>query len=245
MPLEADLHVHTIASGHAYSTLQEIAREAKRKGLKLIAITEHGPAMIGAPTPLYFNNMWVIHRKVEGIEILRGIEANILPGGELDLAERYLRRLDLVVAGFHAECCESGSVEENTRTMIKAMENPYVDIICHPGNPAFQVDPEQVVRAAKKLGKILEVNNNSFRVRRGSEENCLAIARWAARLGVKVAVNSDCHFAPDVGETDLALGLVKRAGLPEELILTARAQRVKDYLAERGKRLQGYTRTVV
>jgi putative hydrolase len=245
MFLEADLHVHSVASGHAYSTIQEIAREARKKGLKLVAITEHGPQMTGAPSPLYFNNMWVIHRQVEGVEILRGIEANILEDGSIDLAERYLRRLDLVLAGFHAECIEPGSVEENTRTMIKALENPYVDIISHPGNPHFQIDPEQVVRATKRLGKILEINNNSFRVRRGSYENCLEIARWAARLGVMIAVNSDSHFAYDVGEADQAMAIVREAGVPEELILTAKAQWVKEYIWKRGKRLGEHTTAIV
>ena len=245
MILEADLHVHTVASGHAYSTVIEIAREARKKGLKMVAITDHGPAMTGAPTPIYFNNLWVVHPQVEGLEILRGVEANILEGGALDLEERYLRRLDLVLAGFHSECLEPGSVEENTRNMIKALENPYVDMICHPGNPSFQIDPERVVKAAKRLGKILEINNNSYRVRMGSYENCLEIARLVAREGVMIAINSDSHFAYDVGESDWALSIIKDAGVPEELVLTAKAERVKEYLKQRGKRLGEHTTAVV
>ncbi|MGI6575944.1 MAG: phosphatase [bacterium] len=245
MFLEADLHVHTIASGHAYSTLTEVAREATKKGLKLIAVTEHGPSMPGAPQPLYFGNMWVVPRQVEGVCILRGIEANILPGGELDLPERYLARLDLVLAGFHRECISSGSVAENTQVMIKAMENPYVDMVSHPGNPAFQVDPEMIVRAAKEHGVIIEINNNSFQVRKGSIDNCRAIAKWAARLGVKVAVNSDSHFATHVGEVADALALIKEAGVPQELILNAEADRVKKFLRERGKPLGKHTKALV
>ncbi|MGB4482930.1 MAG: phosphatase, partial [bacterium] len=93
--------------------------------------------------------------------------------------------------------------------------------------------------------KILEINNNSYRVRMGSYENCLEIARLVAREGVMIAINSDSHFAYDVGESDWALSIIKDAGVPEELVLTAKAERVKEYLKQRGKRLGEHTTAVV
>ncbi len=233
--------MHTVASGHAYSTLEEVAREAKRKGLKLLAITDHGPAMLGGPDIIYFANMRIIPRQVEGVEIIRGVEANILADGALDLSEKVLNRLEFVLAGFHSECIEPrASVEENTRIMIKALENPHVDVISHPGNPVYQIDPEGLVRATKRLGKVIEINNSTFRVRKGSYENCLEIARWAVRLGVMIALNSDSHISYDVGECQLALGIIKEARVPEELILNANVARVKDYVHRRRQRLKEY-----
>lgn len=73
----ADLHTHTIASGHAYSTVTENAHAAAQRGLKVLAITDHGPLMPGAPHPYYFGNLKVIPEYLYGVRILRGIEANV------------------------------------------------------------------------------------------------------------------------------------------------------------------------
>ena len=238
--------MHTVASGHAYSTLQEVAREAKKKGLKLLAVTEHGPAMLGGACSIYFANMRIIPRQVEGVEIIRGVEANILEDGALDLSERVLNRLEFVLAGFHSECIKPrDSVEENTQIMIRVLENPHVDVISHPGNPRYQIDPEQLVRATKRLGKLVEINNSSFRVRKGSYDNCLEIARWAVRLGVMLTVNSDCHISYDVGEWRLAARIIEEAGVSEELILNAKVERVRDYLRKRRRRLEEYAKVKI
>ncbi len=80
-----DLHMHTVASTHAYSTLSDYIAEAKRKGIKLFAITDHGPDMEDAPHHWHFINMRIWPRLVDGVGILRGIEANIKNiNGEID-----------------------------------------------------------------------------------------------------------------------------------------------------------------
>lgn len=76
-----DLHMHTLASTHAYSTVHDYIAAAARKHIRLIAITDHGPEMVDAPHPFHFNNLRVLPRVVDGVGILRGIEANIKPGG--------------------------------------------------------------------------------------------------------------------------------------------------------------------
>ena len=145
MNFEADLHVHTIASGHAFSTVKEVAEAAAGRDLKMVGITDHGVKMPGGPHEYYFWQLLGLPRFIAGVEILRGVEANILDAsGSLDLPERLLAELDLVLAGFHEGCgYEPGSVEENTRAMIGAIHNPFVNIICHPGNPVFPVDIEK------------------------------------------------------------------------------------------------------
>ncbi|MCL1855011.1 MAG: PHP domain-containing protein, partial [Clostridia bacterium] len=100
MKLVVDVHVHTIVSGHAYSTVQETASAAGEKGLEMIAFTEHGPAMAGAPLPIYFANMSVFPHVMSGVKILRGAEANVVDHkGKLDLEDRILKKLDFVIAG--------------------------------------------------------------------------------------------------------------------------------------------------
>jgi putative hydrolase len=73
-----DLHTHTIASGHAYSTLKENLEEAIRQGLKVLGTSEHAPMMPGTAPLMYFMNFKVIPREISGVQLYNGIEANIL-----------------------------------------------------------------------------------------------------------------------------------------------------------------------
>ena len=80
MKIELDMHTHTIASGHAFSTLQEMAKAGAEKGLKLLGITEHTPGIPGTCDPIYFRNLHVVPRQMYGIELMLGAEINILDG---------------------------------------------------------------------------------------------------------------------------------------------------------------------
>ena len=114
---ELDVHTHTIASGHAFSTLQEMAKAASDKGLKLLGITEHSSGIPGSCDPIYFRNLHVVSRQMYGIELLLGAEINILDtAGHLDMDEFYLQKLDLRIAGIHSLCYQQGTVEENKKT---------------------------------------------------------------------------------------------------------------------------------
>src|SRR5690554_6248919 len=238
MELKIDLHTHSIASGHAYSTIKENFQEAKTKGLMMLAITDHGPQMSGAPDPYYFGNLRVLPREYMGIELLRGVEANILDSeGNLDLPEKYLEKLDIVLAGFHPGCNLGKNVEENTRALIKAMEHPYVDVITHPGNPEYPIDQEMLINASKELGVAVEINNSSLTTsRKGSLENCQKIAELAAQKGSLIAVGSDAHWAPLVGEFSKALELIAEYGLKEEQILNTDPERVRNYLKRKKRK---------
>lgn len=99
MKIELDVHTHTIASGHAFSTLQEMAQAAAGKGLKVLGITEHSPGIPGTCHPIYFRNLHVVPRRMYGVELLLGAEINILDGkGNLDLDEDYMKMLDIRIA---------------------------------------------------------------------------------------------------------------------------------------------------
>lgn len=233
-----DLHTHSLASGHAYSTITEMAVAAAEKGLTYLGLCEHGPNMPGAPHYYYFGNLRVVPPQIAGVNILAGVEANIINcDGELDLPTRILARLPWVLAGFHSDAGYSGgSLEENTQAAIKVLANPLVDGLVHPGNPTYPLDYEQVVSVAAELGKAIEINNASLTVvRQGSLENCTLIARLAAKLRAPVLISSDAHFADDIGKLDAALALARKCGISDDQIINLTAEGIEAYLAKRGK----------
>ncbi|MBS3948544.1 MAG: phosphatase [Dethiobacter sp.] len=237
MLLLADLHIHTVASGHAYSTVQEIASAASERGLELLALTDHGPAMPGGAHEYYFGNLRVLPECLYGVEILHGVEANIMDvQGKLDLPEVYLQRLDIVLAGLHVPCLPPADRDRNTQALVNALRNPYVDIIVHPGNPDFPIDFAVVAQVAAAEGKALELNNSSFLVRQGSWEYCAEVARFAQRFGALVSLGSDAHFSADVGKFGRAIKLALEAGISPEQVLNTSAERVINFLTARGKK---------
>lgn len=234
MRIAIDTHTHSVASGHAYSTIDELARGARRRGLKGFVLTDHGPSMPGGATMYHFGNLKILPRIIAGVRFYRGIEANILDArGRIDLEPYWARHLDFVLAGFHEACFPSRDREGNTEALLAALENPLVDGISHPGNPAFPVDIEAAADRALKLGKALEVNDSSFRVRSGSAENCLAVARACAARGSPVVCGSDAHYWADVGRLDTAVDYLRRGGVAEAQVINARVERFEAFIARR------------
>ncbi|MDR2482773.1 MAG: phosphatase [Treponema sp.] len=230
MKIAIDTHTHSTASGHAYSTLDELARGARKRRLQGFVLTDHGPAMPGGPHPYHFSNMRILPHHIGGVLFFRGVEANITgEAGNIDLAPEYLRGLDLVMAGFHEICFAPRSREENTAILINALKNPWVDGVSHPGNPAFPVDLDAAARAGAEYGKFLEINNSSFRVRPGSEEHCRALARLCRERGCLVSCGSDAHYQGDVGNFTKARQVIIDAGIPPELVINSSLARFKAF----------------
>lgn len=234
MRLVADLHIHSIASGHAYSTILEIAQAAREAGLEMVAITDHGPKMPGSPHVYHFSNMATLPDKICGVRVLRGVEANIIDEkGSIDLTYCYLKYLDIVLAGFH-DPYKCGTVTENTDAMIATMMNPYVDFIVHPGNPRYPVDGKAIVEASIETGVPIEVNNSSFvDSREGSIGPCSTIARHVAELNGRIIISSDAHFAQRVGVFDEALRTIKECGVSLKQVLNTSVEKVMTYLKDR------------
>ncbi|WP_243638679.1 phosphatase [Lucifera butyrica] len=231
----ADLHVHTIASGHAYSTVLEVARAAADKGLELIALTDHGPSMPGGPHPYHFGNLAAIPAELFGVRILKGVEANVIDReGTLDLEDTRLAKLDIVLAGLHTVCSPYGTVAENTLMMINAMKNPWVDIIVHPGNPEYPVDEEAVVKAAVEQDVVIEINNSSLTVsRKGSRPHCDHIAALAKAYGAKIMLGSDSHLALSVGNFGEAVELLYNHDIGPEQVINTSVDRIYEHLNRR------------
>ena len=242
MKIEIDTHTHSIASLHAYSTIDELVSGAAKRGLNGFVLTEHGPALQGGlPHPYYFGNLGVLPHQIRGIKLFRGVELNIIDEtGVLDLHVKYLKVLDFVMAGLHEACFAPASKNANTRAMLAAIENPFVDCISHPGNRVYPVDYEAVVKAAARLGKALEINNSSFKVRKGSAENCKTIARLAKDFGCLISCGSDAHYQDDVGRFDAALAVIAEAGIGGEQLINSTLEGFTEFykhrMAERRRR---------
>ncbi len=233
MVIIADMHTHTVASGHAYSTVNELARAARERGLMALALTDHGPALPGGPHLYHFGAMRFIPCWIDGVRIFRGVEANIIgTDGTLDMPETYLEKLDFVMAGLHENCgFDDQGIDRNTEAVLRAMANPRVKAISHSGNPEFPVHLGELARGAQETGTALEINNSSFVLsRKGSRTNCELLAGILARSGAPVMVGSDAHNAQGVGEFDEAIGVLKKAGVRSEHVMNSSFERLLDFL---------------
>lgn len=229
-----DVHTHTLASGHAYSTIREMAKMAHEKGLELLGITEHAQAMPGTCGKFYFQNLKMVDRQMEGIELLLGVELNILDTeGHIDMEENVLQKMDIAIASIHLPCYKGGTIQENTRAYLNIMQNPYVDIIGHPDDSRFPIDYKELVYGAKESGKLLEVNNNSLDprcTRENGRDNYFQMLEYCKELRVPIIVNSDAHVDHLVGYHVFAEELLKKMQFPEELIVNRSVDELKKYL---------------
>lgn len=218
-----DVHTHTIASLHAYSTFRENISAAKAKGLELIGISDHAPTMPGSAHNFYFLNFQVIPREVDGIKVVMGAELNIIDySGSTDLPAQVLKRIDYAIASLHNPCIEFGSLAENTAALIGAMRNPHVVIIGHPDNPLYPVDFDALAKAAADNHVLLEINNSSYReggYRTGSRENAKLMLAACKKYGVEVIMGSDAHFDADVGNHSLSEEVLRENNFPSELVV--------------------------
>jgi len=233
MRIELDVHTHTIASGHAYGTINEMAKAASEKGLKLLGITEHAKGIPGTCDDIYFMNLKVVPRELYGIKLMLGAEINILDyDGSLSLGPEYIRGLDIRIAGIHDFCYKFGTIEENTAAIINAMKNPAVDIISHPDDSNCPLDYEKIVSAAKEYHTLLEVNNNSLKLmgRKNTKENSLQLLRLCKQYEIPVLVSSDAHFMNSIADLERVLPLIEEADFPEELIINTSLERFQAFL---------------
>lgn len=217
-----DLHCHTISSGHAYSTVKENIEGAIESGIKILGISDHAPSMPGTAHIYYFHNLRVLKEEINGIRILKGIEANIIDyQGNIDIDQELMEQLDYVIASLHPPCIPFGSKEENTVTVIKAMENPYVKIIAHPDDSRYPLDYEKVVMAAKKNNVLLEVNNSSLNpngYREGAWDNYRSMLALCKENKVNIILGSDAHIWYQVGVFNNCEKLLEEIDFPKELV---------------------------
>lgn len=230
--ITVDTHTHTNVSSHAFSSLEENLAAAAKKGLEGIAMTNHGPDLGDGPVWFHFNSAKVLPRWINGIRLLPGAEANIMDKkGTLDIENKLLKHLELVIASFHTPCFPPNSlIEDVTEAWLNVMDNEYVHVLGHMGDGRYMCDYEAVVKKAKETGKIIEINNHSFRVRAGSDVNCKRIALLCKKYSVPVVLSTDAHFSAEIGEVPASIRLMEEIDFPEELILNTSLKKLCDYL---------------
>ena len=231
--LRLDIHTHTIASGHAYGTIREMAAAAAERGLDLLGISEHGPGIPGTCDPIYFCNLDVIPRFLSGVEVLHGCEVNVLDDGTLSLPQRYLERLDYAIVGIHLLCYHDAGPEKNTDNLISCMKHGKVRFVSHPDSDRMPVQYERLVQAAKEYQVALEVNNSSLccpEKRPGCVKNYKEMLALCQRYGAPIIVDSDAHDPSAVGGFDAALALLNEVGFDTGLILNTDVERFKRFI---------------
>ena len=233
MKIIADLHTHTIASGHAYSTLVENISSARKKRLQVLGASEHAPAMDDAPKETYFRKLKVVDKEWGTLKVLHGAELNILNGyGDVDLTNESLCELDYTVASLHSPIFPTGRRSLCTDASIAVMSNPHVYIIGHPDDDHMPLDYKALTLAAKHNHVALEVNNSSlcpgsFRV--GAANNYYSMLKLAKNLEVPIIVSSDSHICYDIGNFTRALDLLDELEFPEELVVNSSLKRLTDF----------------
>ena len=229
-----DPHTHTIASGHAYSTLQEMALAAAEKGIQVLGITEHAPGIPGTCDPIYFRNLHVVPREMYGVRLLLGAELNILDTtGRLDLDEKHYRCCDLRLAGMHLLCWEGGTPVQNTDAMLAAIHNPWTHIISHPGDGTAELIFEPIVKAARDTHTLLEINSSSMIPSRHKEvarPNNLEILRLCHKYDVPIILGSDAHISHSIADYRYALPLLAETDFPDELVMNYWPEQALAYL---------------
>jgi putative hydrolase len=218
-----DLHCHTDWSDGG-ATVLEMAAAALARGYEYVAITDHSPRLkvvngLG-PERLAAQARMIAeaNQRLPGLTVLQGIEVDILEDGSLDLPDETLAGLDVVIASPHLKLrMEAAAMTER---MLKAVENPHVDVIGHPtgrrpgSRPGAEYDFELVFRRAAERGVVMEIDSDPARMDLSPD-----MARLAAGLGCRLSLDSDAHAVDQFVYVDLGLWTLGRAGLdPSSLV---------------------------
>ncbi len=211
--LRGDLQTQTTWTDGANS-IEEMAAEAQRLGLEYMAITDHTKslAMMGADEKQLRQQMKAIdklNKQLKGFTVLKGAEVNINKDGTLDIDDATLAQLDVVGVAVHSHFNLSRA--EQTRRVIRAIENPHADIFFHPTARVLQkrepidIDIDAVIAAAKRAGTILEIDAYPERLDLKDEH-----VRKAVDAGVKLAIDTDAHSVNHLGYLHFGIATARR-----------------------------------
>ncbi len=216
--IRGDLHMHTVETDGSNS-IREMAEAAEARGLKYIAITDHSKnlamtnGMDDKRALAHIKRIREIDAEMKGrIRVLAGVEVDILAEGELDLADETLAEMDVVVASVHSRFDQP--IEQMTNRVLRAIENPNVDILGHPtGRKVLKRDPyalhiDTILKRAAQLGVAVEHNASPAR----SDLTDLHL-RLAKQHGCKITVNTDAHSTTELDQIRYGITQLRRAWL--------------------------------
>jgi DNA polymerase (family 10) len=223
--IRGDLHSHTKTTDGRY-TAEEMAEAAKRLGYEYLAISDHSKRVTMAhgldAKGLAKANKDIdkLNAKLKGITLLKSIELDILADGSLDLPDAALAGCDLVICSIHYY--HNLPKEKQTERVIRALDNPHVNIFGHPSGrlinerPAYDIDLEKVMKAAVERGCFLELNGHPDRLDL-DDVHC----QMAKKMGLKIAISTDAHSLDDLKLMRFGIGQARRGWLePADVINT-------------------------
>lgn len=236
-----DIHTHTIASGHAFSTVLENIHEASNKGLKYYGISDHAPKIPGGPHSIYFRNLKVIPDIIENVRVLKGVELNILDENcSVDLNEKTIAGLDYSIASIHGPCfISNSSYDDVTNAYLKACDNKYITIIGHMENGYYMCDYDRICEYATKTNTLIELNNSSLvpgSSRLDSHIHMPELLRSCMKYHTHVIINSDAHIALDVGSDDLVMKMLNDNHFDMDLVVNFYEDKIEKYIINNYKR---------
>ncbi len=189
---------------------------------------------MAADTASYFRSLNYAPKRRFGVDLLYGIELNILDNkGTVDLEDELLKKLDYAIVSMHPQTYRPGSRRENTSAFLHAMEHPGVRILGHADDVRYQLDYEALAPPAKEGQVIFEVNEASLTPGNylgDTRENCREILRCCMKYGLPVLLSSDSHGAAGIGDFPYAEAFLREVSFPETLILNNWISRLKAFL---------------
>jgi DNA polymerase (family 10) len=221
--IKGDLHVHSKWSDGT-SEIEEIAQAAQKRGYQYVAICDHSKSLRiahGLDESRLVKQIEEIDRineKLKGFQILKGTEVDILTDGKLDFPEKILKKLDIVVAAIHSGFKQDKA--KMTKRIVRALENPFVNIIAHPSGrllgarDPYEVEMDELMEAVKKYGKALEINAYFERLDL-DDVHC----RKAKEMGVRVGIGTDAHHLDQMWMISLGVAVARRGWLEAKDVL--------------------------
>ncbi len=221
-----DLHCHTTWT-EGKQDIKEMVMSAKELGYQYLGISDHAKflSMVhGLDEKRLFKQMKEIDKlskKIKGIKILKGLEANILKDGSIDIKDEALKGLDFAIAGVHSNF--KMEKDRMTERIIRAMKNPNIDILSHPTGRVlrkrdeYQCDFDKVLRAAKEYNVVLEINAQPKRMDLTSQN-----VRRAKEAGVKMVINTDSHEKDQLKFMELGIAQARRGWAEKKDIINTR-----------------------
>lgn len=223
--LKIDLHLHTIASGHAHNTILEYINQAKVLKMKMIGFSDHGSSMDGvAVNEWYFQVIKRIPAFVGGVRILKGIEANIInKKGGLDIDDKIIAEdLDFIIANLHEKTkYRDLGIKGNTESVVNAIKSGKINILSHPFSIFYKVDTDVVYEEACLHNVLLELN--LFRLKKAMKTGSLLevkkMIQVVRKYKKKIIVNSDAHNIWEMGDDSILEKAKNKIGLTKDLII--------------------------